>query len=71
MDDWRQVMWTLLQSMARPALAFRSWPKAIRKAREVEIGRPCSAIDTIVIECSGLGGADLNMTRPWHMCIKT
>ena len=27
--------------------------------------------DPVIIECSGLGGGDLNLAQPWHVCVKT
>ncbi len=29
------------------------------------------APDPVIIECSGLGGGDLNLAQPWHVCVKT
>ena len=26
---------------------------------------------TIMVECTGLGGGDLNLSQPWHVCIRT
>ena len=29
------------------------------------------APNPVIVECSGLGGGDLNLEQPWHVCIKT
>ena len=26
---------------------------------------------SVIVECSGLGGADLNLAQPWHVCTRT
>ena len=26
---------------------------------------------SVIVECSGLGGGDLNLDQPWHVCIRT
>ena len=27
--------------------------------------------DPVIVECSGLGGGDLTLAQPWHVCVKT
>ena len=33
--------------------------------------RAMLAPEPVIVECSGLGGGDLQLAQPWHVCVKT
>ena len=68
--DWEFFMWFALAVERK-----RSWSAVLA---QTDLRHPDSngtnrriAPDPVIIECSGLGGGDLNLAQSWHVCVKT
>ena len=69
-DDWEFHMRVLLDAESQKQRSILMPPADTRhpayngtKQRAVPL--------PIMVECSGLGGGDLSLEQPWHICIKT
>ena len=53
----------------------RSWSAALMQTDPRHPGSTTTHAkvtpDPVIVECSGLGGGDLNLAQPWHVCVKT
>ena len=68
--DWEFFMWFALAVERN-----RSWSAALTQTdpRHPDSKNSNKKVtpDPVIIECSGLGGGDLNVAQPWHVCVKT
>ena len=68
--DWEFLMWYALAVERN-----RSWSAALMQTDPRHPGSTTTHAkvtpDPVIVECSGLGGGDLNLAQPWHVCVKT
>ena len=69
-DDWKFFMRFVLEVERQ-----KSWSVVLPHADPRHPGYNGTnkrvAPDPVIVECSGLGGGDLNLAQPWHVCVKT
>ena len=69
-DDWEFFMRFVLEVERQ-----KSWSVVLPHADPRHPGYNGTnkrvAPDPVIVECSGLGGGDLNLAQPWHVCVKT
>ena len=63
-DDWEFHMRVLLDAESQMPPADTRHP-AYNGTKQRAVPLP------IMVECNGLGGGDLSLEQPWHICIKT
>ena len=69
-DDWEFFMGFVLE-MEGQKLGSIVLPNADPRHPGYNGTRQRVAPNPVIVECSGLGGGDLNLEQPWHVCIKT
>ncbi len=69
-DDWEFFMRFVLEVERQ-----RSWSVVLAHTDPRHPGYSGTnqriAPDPVIVDCSGLGGGDLNLAQPWHVCVKT
>ena len=68
--EWEFLMWFALAVERN-----RSWSAALQQTDPRHPGYNDTQAkvtpDPVIVECSGLGGGDLQLAQPWHVCVKT
>ena len=68
--EWEFLMWFAL-AVERDRSWSAAWQHTDPRHPGYNGARAKVTPEPVLVECSGLGGGDLQLAQPWHVCIKT
>ena len=68
--EWEFLMWFAL-ALERDRSWSAAWQHTDPRHPGYNGARAKLAPEPVIVECSGLGGGDLQLAQQWHVCIKT